>query len=178
MTTSIGQHIWVANTAPIHSLVMPSLWSMLVNSFWVLDWEIIAVVVSATQTGSFVDGFAMVTFSKRLERGNLLHAYTCITSPLTSLQFSPSSAIFPQRGWLSRDLVCINQEVVTRFGYIMNTPFCSFIRFTSTHLKKCISSQPWHQTIMKSLPGPVHKKGTLEALHATAVWSTWAFLCA
>ena len=96
MTISIGQHIGVANTAPIHSLVMPSLWLMLLNSFWVLDWKIIAVAVCATQTGSFVDGFAMVTIIKHLEKGNLLHACNSITSPLTSSQFSPSLAIFPQ----------------------------------------------------------------------------------
>ena len=41
-----------------------------------------------------------------------------------------------------------------------------------------ISLRPWRQTIKKTLPGPEHKKGTLEALHATNAWWTRAFLCA
>ena len=167
MTISIGQHIGVASTAPIHSLVMPSLWLKSLNSFWVLDWKIIAVAVSATQTGSFVDGFAMVSISKHLEKGNLLHAYTSAASLLTSLQFSPSTAIFPRKGCLLERSCLHNQEVVTRFGYMMNTLHLFIHTLYIDTLQKCISSQPWHQTIMKPLPCPMHKKGTLEALHAT-----------
>ena len=41
-----------------------------------------------------------------------------------------------------------------------------------------ISLRPWRQTIKKPLPGHAHKKGILEALHATNAWWTRAFLCA
>ena len=43
-----------------------SLRFMLLSSFWALDWILIVIVVSATQTGSFVDGFATEMISKQL----------------------------------------------------------------------------------------------------------------
>ena len=61
-----GQHIGAENFAPITSLVMLSLRFTLLSSFWALDWILIVIVVSATQTGSFVDGFATEMTSKQL----------------------------------------------------------------------------------------------------------------
>ena len=46
--------------------------------------------------------------------------------------------------------------------------------YSSVHI--CL--QPWHRIAKKSLPGPEHKTGTLEALHAMSAWWTRAFLCA
>ena len=166
MTTSIGQHVGVANIAPIHPLVIPSLWLMLLKSFWVLDWKIIAVVVGANQTGSFVDGFAMATISKHRERGNLLHAYTSITSPLTYSHFSPSSATLPQRGCLIERSCLLNQRGCDQIW--LHDDYTAFVHSYALHrhTSNCINSQPWHLTTKKPLPGPVHKKGILEALRA------------
>ena len=74
MTIFTGQHIGVANIAHIPSWETISLWLTLLSSFWVMDWITIVIVVSATQTGSLVDGFATMMTSKQLERGNPLQS--------------------------------------------------------------------------------------------------------
>ena len=69
MRTFNGQHIGVAGFALITSLVKPSSRFTLLSSFWVLDWNLIVIVVNAIQTGSFVVGFAMMIPCEQLDRG-------------------------------------------------------------------------------------------------------------
>ena len=98
MTIFTGQHIGVANIAPIPSLVMLSLRFTLLSSFWALDWTIIVIVVSATQTGSLVDGFATEMTSKQLDRGNPLHDYTSTHYPWHLHSSALHQQFFPQNG--------------------------------------------------------------------------------
>ena len=100
MTICVGLLIWIANTALIHPLVTPSLCSTLLNSFWVLDYTGIVDVVNATQTGSFMDGFATLINCK-IDRGNPWQTTTVSHYPWCICTSSPWSAIFLlKHGWL------------------------------------------------------------------------------
>ena len=82
-----------------------------------------------------------------------------------------------QDGWILYDRYCF---MIKRLWVGSATWWFHCIRFSirlASHTSQCISLQPWHMTKMRSLPCPVHKMGTLEALHAINAWSTWAFLC-
>ena len=55
---------------------------MLLNSFWVLDYTGIVAVVHASQTGSFMDGFATM-IPRKTDRGN---PWLITTVPLLHIQ--------------------------------------------------------------------------------------------
>ena len=70
-TTTIcnGLCTWTVSTARIYTLATRSLWTTSLASSWVLDCTIIADAVTATRTGSFMDGSATPTNCK-IDGGN------------------------------------------------------------------------------------------------------------
>ena len=70
-TTTIcnGLCTWTVSTARIYTSTTRSLWTTSLASSWVLDCTIIADAVTATRTGSFMDGSATPTNCK-IDGGN------------------------------------------------------------------------------------------------------------
>ena len=74
---------------------------------------------------------------------------------------------------------CLNSlRLIIEVGYMLGTITSYIHELYFKNISVRISFRPWHLTIKKSLPSPLHNRGTLEALHATNACSTRAFLCA
>ena len=102
-------------------------------------------MVSATQTGSFVDGLAMVTISKHHERGNLLHAYTSITSPLAYSHFSPLSATLPQKRLLTGEILFANKRGREQIWLHDDYTHLFIHKLYIDTPRSALIHKPWHQ---------------------------------